>query len=117
MSEIHPDALRAAQFAEAAASIGQFWPAHDLLYENQNALGEDDLYRYAPMVGLPHAVLKEAFAGRFNEKIARDFDGGIRGGVNGTPSLFINGQRYDGERDADSIIEALTVALENQPEL
>lgn len=117
LSEIHADAWRAAQFAEAAASIGQFWPAHDLLYENQDALGEEDLYRYAPMVGLPHAVLKEAFGGRFDEKIARDFNDGIRSGVNGTPSLFINGSRYDGPRDAESIAEVLEMALENQPAL
>lgn len=111
LTEIHPNALPAAQFAEAAASIGQFWPAHDLLYDNQEALGEEDLYRYAPRIGLPLPLLGEALAGRFDAKIDRDFSGGVRSGVNGTPSLFINGRRYDGSRDAESIAEAVRSAI------
>lgn len=110
LTEMHPDALSAARFAEAAASIGQFWPAHDLLYENQEALSIDDLYRYAPRIELPKALLEEALAGRFDDKIDNDFSGGVRSGVNGTPSLFINGVRYDGERDADSILEAVSLS-------
>lgn len=104
---LHPDAFRAAQFAEAAASIGQFWPAHDLLYEHQKAITEEDLLRYAPMVALPLSVLREALSGRFDEKIATDFNDGVRSGVNGTPALFINGGRYDGPRDMESLIEVL----------
>lgn len=113
LTEIHSSALPAAQFAEAAASIGQFWPAHDLLYENQGALGERDLYRYAPRIGLPAPLLGEALAGRFDAKIDSDFTGGVRSGVNGTPSLFINGRRYDGDRDAESIAEAVRSAILN----
>lgn len=110
LTEMHPNALPAAQFAEAAASVGKFWQAHDLLYENQDALGEADLFRYASGLGLPHSLLQQALAGRFDEKIAADFQGGLRSGVNGTPSLFIDGHRYDGERDAASIIDALELA-------
>jgi protein-disulfide isomerase len=107
ISEIHPHALHAAQFAEAAAAIGKFWVAHDMLYERQEALDDRDLVAYGSIIGLDAAKLREAFDGRFDEKIEADFMGGVHSGVNGTPSLFINGLRYDGERDVDSLVAAL----------
>jgi protein-disulfide isomerase len=107
ISEIHPYALHAAQFAEAAAAIGKFWVAHDMLYERQEALDDRDLVAYGSIIGLDAAKLREAFDGRFDEKIEADFMGGVHSGVNGTPSLFINGLRYDGERDVDSLVAAL----------
>ena len=107
ISEIHPHALHAAQFAEAAAAIGKFWAAHDMLYERQEALDDRDLVAYGSIIGLDAAKLREAFDGRFDEKIEADFMGGVHSGVNGTPSLFINGLRYDGERDVDSLVTAL----------
>ena len=107
ISEIHPHALHAAQFAEAAAAIGKFWVAHDMLYERQEALDDRDLVAYGSIIGLDAAKLREAFDGRFDEKIEADFMGGVHSGVNGTPSLFINGLRYDGERDLDSLVAAL----------
>ncbi|RAI43960.1 DsbA family protein [Rhodoplanes roseus] len=55
--------------------------------------------------------MSEAFRGRWDEKIEADFSGGVRSDVNGTPTLFVDGVRYDGPRDADSLIEMLdTVA-------
>ena len=107
ISEIHPHALHAAQFAEAAAAVGKFWVAHDMLYERQEALDDRDLVAYGSIIGLDAAKLREAFDGRFDEKIEADFMGGVHSGVNGTPSLFINGLRYDGERDVDSLVAAL----------
>ena len=112
LAEMHPHAVRAAQFAEAAAESGKFWPAHDLLYEHQAALDDQDLVKYAAKLGLDETVLKSAFEGRFDEKISSDFSGGVRSGVNGTPTLFINGVRYDGDRDVGSIVEALRAASE-----
>ncbi len=103
----HPHAGRAAEFAEAAASIGKFWEAHDMLYENQNALTDDDLLRYGKALGIDAAIVKAAFDGRYDDHIRTDFMGGVRSGVNGTPSLYINGSRYDGERDVDSLVAAL----------
>lgn len=110
LTELHRHALRAAEFAEAAASVGLFWQAHDLLYENQNALADPDLRRYARQIGLPPESEADLFSGAFRQRIQRDFDGGIRSGVNGTPCLFINGRRYDGSRDFRSLVSALTLA-------
>ncbi|CAH1663499.1 DsbA family protein [Chelatococcus asaccharovorans] len=107
ISELHPHAVRAAEFAEAAAGLGRFWQAHDMLYENQAALTDADLFGYGLRLGLASDVVAEGLDGRFDAKIRSDFMGGVRSGVNGTPSLFINGLRYDGERDVDSLVDAL----------
>lgn len=110
ISELHPHAVRAAEFAEAAAEIGQFWAAHDLLYTHQTALSESDLLGYASSIGLEDAALTRAFQGEFHQKIEADFLGGVRSGVNGTPTLFINAVQYDGERDVESLVDALKQA-------
>lgn len=108
--EVHAHAMRAAQFAEAAAEAGRFWEAHDLLYENQDALGDQSLLAYGQHLDLDRALLTAAFEGRHDDKIQRDFLGGVRGGVNGTPSLFINGFLYEGPRDAESLVAILRQA-------
>ncbi|MGO4407780.1 DsbA family protein [Bosea sp. RAF48] len=107
ISELHPHALRAAEFAEAAATKGRFWEAHDTLFEYQQALQDRDLLDYARKIGLDTAPVERGFNGGFDEKIRRDFLGGVRSGVNGTPSLFINGQRYDGPRDVEALLNVL----------
>lgn len=104
LAEMHPHALHAAEFAEMAATQGLFWQAHDLLYENQGALSDHDLHEHAKALGIAPATLATAFDGRFQERIEADFRGGLRSGVNGTPTLFINGTRYDGPRDAANLI-------------
>lgn len=104
----HPHAERAAEFAEAAATVGRFWEMHDLLYENQEALDDRSLVGYATRLGLDEALIRSALDGAFAARIRSDFNGGVRSGVNGTPSLFINGERYDGARDARSLVGVLT---------
>jgi formate-nitrite transporter family protein len=112
LSEIHPHALRAAEAAEAAAAQGKFWPMHDLLYENQAALGDADLARYAGALGLDlQRFVKELAEGVWQPRIREDFLSGARGGVNGTPTFFVNGLRHDGPWDADTLVEALSVPV------
>jgi protein-disulfide isomerase len=107
LTSMHPHALHAAEMSEAAAAVERFWEAHDMLYENQRALNDEALATYATRVGMHAGDLKPAFEGAYDERIQGDFDGGLRSGVNGTPTLFINGRRYDGDRDARSLLEAL----------
>ncbi|CAH1658769.1 MULTISPECIES: DsbA family protein [unclassified Chelatococcus] len=111
ITEAHPHAGRAAEFAEAAATAGRFWEAHDLLYEHQDALEDLDLIAYGETVGLDRSAVLKAFDGRYDGKIRQDFMGGLRSGVNGTPTLFINGERYDGQRDVASLVAALERAV------
>ncbi len=110
LTDMHPHAGHAAKFAEAAAVVGTFWEAHDLLYENQAALDDDSLVSYGARIGLSQSAVLDAFDGRFDGRIRRDVAGGLRSGVNGTPSLFINGLRYDGERDVESLVAVLRAA-------
>ncbi|MBU8974558.1 DsbA family protein [Lysobacter sp. MMG2] len=107
ITQSHPYALGAAQFAEAAAADGKFWEAHDLLYERQDALRPSDLMEYGDGLGLRAVDLREAFEGRFDGRIQADFMGGVRSGVNGTPTLFINGQRYDGSPDPEALVATM----------
>jgi protein-disulfide isomerase len=85
---------------------------HDLLFENQGALEDDDLTMYAAQLGLDaQRVAREVAAGVYAKKIRADFRGGIRSGVNGTPTFFINGSRYDGNwSDPDEFVSVLTEA-------
>lgn len=108
-SNAHPHAVLAAQAAEAAGAQGSFWEMHDLLFENQDALELDDISQYAEALGLDAARLAaEVLDGVFLGRVREDFRSGVRAGVNGTPTFFINGARYDGARGLDPLLAALT---------
>jgi len=109
LTEMHPHALKAAMAAEAAGEQGQFWPMHDLLYENQDALDERSLARYAESLRLDVERFRaELRAETYASLVHEDFMSGVRSGVNGTPTMFVNGVRHDGPWDAESLTEALT---------
>ena len=108
LTNAHPHAEGAAEAAEAAAAQGQFWPMDNLLYEHQHALAAPDLRRYAERIGLDLARFDEDMRDhRYAERVREDFMSGVRSGVNGTPTFFINGDRYDGSWDADTLIPVL----------
>jgi protein-disulfide isomerase len=107
LKEAHPHAERAAQFAEAAATVDKFWEMHDMLYEHQQALDDQSLIQYAQRLGFDGALIDSALDDKYLDRIRKDFSGGVRSGVNGTPCIFINGVRYNGERDARTLIELL----------
>lgn len=118
LSRIHPHAVSAAETAEAAGTEGRFWPMHDMLFENQDHLERPDLLRYAHALGLDlHAVEAALDTHRFLPRIRQDFFGGVRSGVNGTPTIFINGWRHDGGWEARSLIVALERALHERGEM
>ena len=109
LSEMHPHAKDAAQAAEAAGAQGKFWEMHDMLFENQDDLGRDHLAGYAETLGLDVTrLIDELAAGTYAKRVQEDFRSGVRSGVNGTPTFFINGIRYDGSDDTESMITALT---------
>jgi formate-nitrite transporter family protein len=108
LRSIHPHAQAAAEAAEAAARQDRFWEMHDLLFRNQLRLEPEDLRRYAERIGLDLERFDSDFAaGAVRARIERDVETGIESGVDGTPSLFIDGRRYLGPRDADSLGDAL----------
>lgn len=102
---IHPHAEHAAEAAEAASAQGRFWEMHDVLFENQDALEDDDLATYAERLGFDvDRLAAEIETGAHVGRVREDFQSGIRSGVNGTPTFFINGRRYDGVPDPETLI-------------
>lgn len=113
LTEIHPHALHAALAAEAAELQGKFWEMHDLLFQRQRALADDDLAAYAKEVGLDEARFRADFANRNGlPRIEADVASGVRNGVQGTPSLFINGEPHRDAYDPATLVNALRSAAE-----
>jgi protein-disulfide isomerase len=110
----HPHAERAAEAAEAAASQGKFWEMHDLLYENQKRLDDTDLHGYAQQLGLDVGAFDQDLAGHaLAERVREDFMSGVRSGVNGTPTFYINGLRHDGGYQLEILLAALERAADS----
>ena len=111
LTRLHAHAQHAAEMAEAAGSRGKFWPMHDLLYQNQRALDDQDLLAYAARLGIPSEWAASALRSHtFAEPVRENFMSGVRSGVNGTPTFFINGLRHDGPWDEPVLLEALQAA-------
>ena len=104
----HPHAEQAAEAAEAAAAQGKFWEMHDLLYENQKRLGDEDLRGYAEQLGLDLDLFDKDLSGHVHAaRVHEDFMSGVRSDVNGTPSFFVNGVRHDESYDLETLLAAL----------
>ena len=109
LSQMHPYAEPAAEFAGAH---NKFWEMHDLLFENQDRLDDALLFELAQPLHLDPEKLRQALASKeFEPRVRADFRGGVRSGVNGTPTFFINGQRHDGAYDYASLTQAIESVL------
>jgi protein-disulfide isomerase len=97
LMQAHPNALGAALAAEAAALQGKFWEMHDILFENQMALEKRHILAYAEKIGLD---LRRFNSDIINDylvsRVRLDFKGGVQSGVNGTPSFYIGGEKFEG---------------------
>jgi formate-nitrite transporter family protein len=112
LSNIHPFAWKAAEAAEAAGAQDMFWEYHDVLFENQPALDVRHLIAYADELDLDvERFADELTRDVHSQRVHEDFRGGILSGVNGTPTFFVNGVRYDGDRDVVSLLRALRAAM------
>ena len=107
----HPHALAAAEAAEAAGAQGRFWEMHQLLFADQAHLEEPHLVARADALGLDvQRFVDDLRRGAHSARVQRDFLSGVRSGVNGTPSFFLNGRRHDGPFDASSLLRSLAAA-------
>jgi len=112
LAEMHPHAESAAETAEYAGAHGKFWEMHDGLFENQEQLGGALYLKLAQGMGLPPQELREAVEKReFLARVKSDFTGGVRSGVNGTPTFFINRKRHDASFEYEALVEAIDAAL------
>jgi protein-disulfide isomerase len=108
LTQVHPHAQHAAEAAEAAGAQGMFWEMHDMLYENQDALDDPSLREYALFLELDmdrfdFEMMEHVHAKRVRE----DFMSGVMSGVNGTPTFYLNGIRYDGSSNEGSLMAAI----------
>lgn len=106
--QIHPYAEQAAEAAEAAGEQGKYWQMFDMLFEHQDALDTESLVQYATNLGLDvqkfeHALEKHTFLPRIRE----DIESGERSGVEGTPTFFINGVKYNGSFELPYLLAAI----------
>ncbi len=111
LREIHPHAQLAAEAAESVYAIGgadAFWRMHDSLFADQYHLEAPDLEERATATGVNmRAYLTAMAAHKYADRVERDVQSGIANGVEGTPSIFINGERYRGKRDEGTLREAI----------
>ena len=111
LAQIHPYAQGAAEAAEAAGAQDMFWEMHATLYTHQHALDAAHPIAYAIALGLDPSSLRHALERRtYETRVREDFLSGVRSGVNGTPTFFIEGVRYDGPRDFDTLLAVLAEA-------
>ena len=114
LTDAHPQAYTAALAAEAAGRQDAFWKMHDLLYEKQESMSGPHFFNgLATSLGLDIAKFEaDLHDAAVAKKVDDDFESGVRSGVNGTPTFFINGQRHDGSYDFASLVEAIDQVLE-----
>ncbi len=113
LSNIHPHASMAAEAAEAAAAQGKFWEMHQALFAHQKELAELDLTHVALTLGLEIYDFENSRSNDLHRRrITEDYGSGVRSGVKKTPTLFINGRRYDGPMEVESIVAAAQAAAD-----
>jgi len=111
LTQIHEHAEHAAEVAEAAAAQGEFWPMHDWLYRHQFALDDNALLEGAGELALDvERVRRELADGTYRSRVRDDFMSGIKSGVNGTPTFYINGVRHDADYDTATLLAAIEQA-------
>jgi protein-disulfide isomerase len=115
LRQLHAHAQHAAEAAEAAGAQGKYWEMHDLLYQHQSALEDQDLSEYAKELGLDMQRFSQEMEQHTYAGVVREaYRSGIRSGVVGTPSFFINGRRYEDSWNIASLPEAVEKALSGQ---
>ncbi len=92
---VHQRAMPAARAAEAASRQGKFWEMHDLLFEHQRELEDADLLRYATQLGLDVARFQADMASPEVQKVIdADRQAGEKLGIEGTPTIYVDGHLF-----------------------
>ncbi len=115
LTTVHPHAQHAAEAAEAAGAQGRFWEMHDTLFEHQSALTDAALVGYAKALDLDTTrFADELRQHQYAARVREDVAGGIRSGVNGTPTFYINGARHDAPYDLEILLAAVDAAAHSR---
>src|SRR5918996_2277736 len=114
LTQVHPHAQHAAEAAESAGSQNEFWKMHDYLYEHQQQLADKHLRQYASALGMDVERFDDEMARHIHaNRVREDFMSGVRSGVNGTPTFYINGIRHDDSWDGKMLLAAIKDSLAN----
>ena len=117
LDRIHPNARGAAEAAACAEEQGQFWAYHDKLFQNNKALGKEDLLRYATDAGLDATRFQACFdEGRFKDKVEADLQAARAVGISGTPAFVVNGILLSGAQPAEEFYKVIDQELARPPE-
>ncbi|MGI0090829.1 MAG: DsbA family protein [Nitrososphaerales archaeon] len=114
LTEIHPRAEFGAEMAEASGAQGKFWDMHDYIYVNQASLNNEDLFLGFAKSKLSldeDKISREVDKHFYSPRIREDFLSGVRSGVNGTPTFFLNDRRHDGSYEFNSLTDAVDSLL------
>jgi protein-disulfide isomerase len=113
LTNIHPNAQQAAEASLCANAQGRFWEMHDLLFEDQSKLKEEDLKSKASKLGLDVAAFTACLdSKRYDTQIEEDMRAAAAAGVDGTPALFVNGRFLYGSRPLEDVAEIINQELE-----
>jgi len=108
ITQVHPHAQHAAEAAETAGAQNKFWEMHDRLYEHQQELSDSHLSRHASALRIDIARFENEMSNHIHaDRVREDFMSGIRSGVNGTPTFYINGMRYDDSWDEETLLASI----------
>lgn len=116
LSNMHPHAFSAAVATEAAGLQGKFWEMHDVIFENQKNLDAENIFRLAEAIGLNTERFKTDMQQKaLIDKVEKDFESGIKSGVNRTPTFFVNRRKYDDNWSNQELLHYLkNLAIEQE---
>ena len=115
LTEIHPLGMDAAEAAEAAGAQGKFWAMHEQIYRHHPAIDVEVLLDLAADLDVDLDDFSEDLRRhRHHQRIRDDFMTGVRSGVTGTPTIFLNGERFDGPISRDRFVQKIEVILEHR---
>lgn len=116
--EMHSQAQLAADAAVAAQKQGKFWALHDAMFANRDDLSRQNLLQLAKQTGLDmDRFQSDIDSTEVRETVVRDVQDGMQAGVEGTPTIFINGQRYNGPITLEMLKPVMEAELKHAAQL
>jgi protein-disulfide isomerase len=111
LTNSHPNAQHAAEAAEVAARAGAFWQMYDALYSERAKLSDRTILQCGAAAGVSSTDIERAWASHeLLGRVKEDFASGLKSGVTGTPSFFVNGIRHEGAWDEIALAHAIETA-------
>jgi len=115
IDQLHPQARKAHEAARCAGDQGKFWPYHDLLFANAPKASPENLKAYAQEAGLELPAFEQCLAsGKHQAAVQKDIEDGVRAGVTGTPTFFVNGRPFAGVQPLESFARVIEEELARQ---